>query len=175
MNDYDAIIWILGQENNGSSFDANERAAVRAYLDQGGSLFVSGSEVAADLNERDGQFLSGVLQTQFGGNDSQTYVAEGKDGSIFQGLRAIRFDDGTGSMYKVQTPDILRPAADAEAALVYTGTNAPAAVQYAGNGYKLVYIGFPFETIENERTRTDIMERALRFLLQSASETAQAN
>ena len=44
-----------------------------------------------------------------------------------------------------------------------SGSGLAAAIQYDGN-YKLVYMGFPFETITGESARNDVMERVLEFL-----------
>lgn len=164
LADYDAVVWMLGQENNGSTFDAAERSIVQNYLENGGNIMISGSEAAADLHEHDQAFLRNTLHARLGGDNAEMWKVDGVLNSIFSGLQDISFDDGTGHLYKVQTPDILTPEGEAEPAMIYTGTLSPAAIQYNGK-YRLVYMGFPFESIRTEKDRTEIMGRAIRFLL----------
>jgi hypothetical protein len=51
LDNYDAVMWILGEESTATdTFHATEQAKVAAYLAQGGKLFVSGSEIGFDLD-----------------------------------------------------------------------------------------------------------------------------
>jgi hypothetical protein len=77
----------------------------------------------------------------------------------------VGFDDGSRGLYWVQTPDVLTPfGPGVQAALQYTnaGTGA-AALQYDGSngGGKVVYFGFPFETIADAGRRADYMRDIL--------------
>ena len=50
LNAYNLVIWILGDESTADeTFSSAERTKVAAYLESGGKLFVSGSEVGWDL------------------------------------------------------------------------------------------------------------------------------
>jgi hypothetical protein len=66
----------------------------------------------------------------------------------------------------VDYPDVLTPTNGSIKAISYSGgTGGAAAVQYDGSlgGGKLVYWGFPFETITNSAVRDAYMSDVLRF------------
>ena len=47
--------------------------------------------------------------------------------------------------------------------MTYSAGNASAAVAYKGNDYRTFVMGFPFESIKEEASRTAIMASILRF------------
>jgi hypothetical protein len=100
-------------------------------------------------------------------NNSQSYSFAPVTGAIFAGNDNGTFDNGSRGIYWVQNPDVLTPTGvGAVAALSYTGgLGGTAAVQYDGSagGGKVVYFGFPFETITGVATRTAYMADVLRF------------
>ena len=50
LTDFEAVDWYAGEESSADdSFDETEQSLVAAYLDGGGNLFVSGSEIGWDL------------------------------------------------------------------------------------------------------------------------------
>lgn len=50
LNDYPAVFYLLGDESYlDATFDRDEQVIVKNYLQNGGRLFVSGSEVGYDL------------------------------------------------------------------------------------------------------------------------------
>lgn len=171
LSNYKAVIWILGREKNASTFDAAERALVEKYLAGGGRLFVSGAEIAADLSSQPDAkaFLTGSLHAALRADNAFSHRVDGAPGGIFEGLSGITFDDGTGKVYNVDSPDAITPVGDARTALVYTGANTAepqtAAIQYAGAG-RLVYTAFPFETINDASTRREMMRRIVKFLME---------
>ncbi len=159
LGNYDAVAWILGQENDGSTFDADERELVAAYLDNGGAMFISGSEVAADLAETAPDFLEGVLKTEFVSNDSGIHeVSGGPD-------RNLSIDSTGDHVYPVQTPDVIRRTDGEDGPLVYADGGGPASVLYE-DSYRLILMGFPFEAIQEESARNEMMAEAMSILLQ---------
>ena len=175
LNDYKAVIWILGDESTADeTFSAAEQTLVKNYLENGGNLFVSGSEIAWDLDQdnnssgstpADEQFLHEYLKADYVGDDSGILSVTGVNGTIFEGLS---FNYGTNP-YPEDFPDYLNSfGAGAVVNLKYSATKN-AAIQYVGtfgNGAipgKLVYIAFPFETITGEANRTAVMGRILEF------------
>lgn len=177
LTNYHAAYWILGEESTtNETFSSAEQTLVTAYLNAGGNLFVSGAELAWDLDARgtaaDRAFLTNVLKVAYAADSAGTNRATGSTGGIFNGLGTLSFDDGSGSTYKVDYPDVLSPRGGAVTAMVYgssvAGTNV-AAVQYS-NVYRLVVMGFPFETITSAAARTNVMGRTLAFFGQAANE-----
>ena len=78
------------------------------------------------------------------------------------------FDNGTAGIYVVRYPDVLTPTGpNAVAALSYSGgLPGAAAIQNSDptTGSKVVYLGFPFETITSAAVRESLMFDVLSFL-----------
>ncbi len=167
MNDYSAIFWILGEESsNDESLSSLEQSALIDYLDQGGQLFISGAEIAWDLDHlgtiSDQNFYHNVLMTAYWADDANVYQAESILDSPFSGLGLITFDDGSYHSYDVEYPDVLVPMGLANNCMLYLGMQS--ACTYTDNGiYKVLHLGFPFETIIGTQSRKELMEMTLDF------------
>ena len=185
LDAYDAVIWILGAESTADeTFSTAEQARVQHYLDGGGSLFVSGSEIGWDLDHRgtasDRVFMHNYLKSAYmadaPGNQRDTwYSAEGTADGPFTTFSSIQFDNGTQGTWNVSWPDVLSGINGGEILMRYTGAPSPngAATGYKGSfpgsaagaeGVVLV-MGFPFETIYPAGTRLALMDKILGFLL----------
>jgi hypothetical protein len=177
LTNYAAVVWMLGEESTADeTFSNGEQNRVTAYLNGGGRLFLSGSEVAWDLGRSSGptaadrSFLQTQLHAALGGDtndDASTHAFAPAAGSIFMGDPAGRFDDGLAGIYAVRFPDVLTPVGpNAQAALNYTGgLPGAAAIQNSdtATGSRLVYFGFPFETITSAAVREALMFDVLAF------------
>lgn len=175
LTNYQIVVWSAGQSLT-NTFRAPERNVVTNYLNRGGHLFVSGADIAWDLDRASGPaaadraFLNSALHADLGSDtndNSASYTVTPAAGSIFAGSGSGTFDNGTRGIYWVQNPDALTPVGDgATAALNYVGGNGgAAAIQYDGSmgGGRVVYLGFPFETLTNAATRASFMTNTLRF------------
>jgi N-acetylmuramoyl-L-alanine amidase len=168
---YRAVDWASGEESTRhETFSTLEQQLVGAYLGQGGRLLVSGSEIGWDLEARgsaaDLAFHRDRLGARYLADDAGTYDVGPAPGSIFDGLPAGRFDDGRSGTYDVDFPEVLAPAGpDARPALLYAGGRGTAALQRDDGTSRVVYLGFPLETLVDDRLRAGVMDRALRFLL----------
>ncbi|QDV73591.1 fibronectin type III domain-containing protein [Botrimarina mediterranea] len=166
LDDYDAVVWIGGTESSkDQSLNAAEQSAVAAYLSGGGKLFISGAEIAWDLdNLNNGRsFYNNSLKADYVADDAGTYSAAGAVGSIFEGL-SVQFDDGSAS-FDIAYPDVIAPLGGATTALGYNGgAGGAAAIQYgAVSGQQLVVMGFPFESLTGENNQRDVMARVLDY------------
>ncbi len=165
LNGYQIVDWILGEESApDQTLDATERALLRGFLENGGALFISGTEIGwhLDNQEADPDFYNQYLQADYIGDDAGTYAVTPTVGSIFAGLPSFRFD--APGMYDPDYPDVIAPVRGAQAALAYVGgVGGTAAVQYADGCRRLVYFAFPFETISPDR-RAAVMARVMDFL-----------
>jgi len=173
LGDYAAVLWALGEESTDTeSFSDTEQARVAAYLNAGGQLFVSGSEIAWDLGNRgsttDQAFLQQYLKANFANDDSSVYSVSGVSDTLFDGWW-FAYDDGSRGIYYCDWPDVLTPAAGGAATLVYFETQQVAGIEYegpftaGGPTGRLVYFGFPFETIYDGEVRKDVMGEILDF------------
>ncbi len=193
LNDYSAVIWILGEESTeDETFSEQEQLRVQTYLENGGKLLVTGSEIGWDLvqeaNEQndwdngspnDTAFYQDYLKATYVGDDGGVYSVSGVSGTIFEGLSGITFDDGSHGTYNVDYPDRITSQGGSTVNLSYTGTSYKAGVQYEGlfgSGSiagKLVYLAFPFETIYPSSSRDSIMARVLEFFALPADTVLQ--
>lgn len=168
LGDYALVIWQLGEESSADEpLDATERAAIEAYLAAGGSVVLTGSELAWVLGSQgtadDALFLSDVLHVRYAADDAGTYDVVAEAGELFDGMAALAFDDGGSGGYDADYPDVLEPGDGAAAALRYEGgTGGGAAIVWRdGGAVRLLFLGFPFETVAGEATRAELMARIL--------------
>jgi hypothetical protein len=177
LTSYPIVIWEAGQSLT-NTFRGPERNVLSTFLAFGGSLFVSGAKIAYDLDRASGpdtaerNFLKNQLHADLASDantNAGSYTFTAVAGSIFNGNSNGTIDNGAKGIYWVQTADVLTPyGAGATAAANYSGnTNGAAAIQYDGSagGGKVVYCGFPFETITASARRDAYMADILGFLL----------
>jgi len=165
LDTYALVDWMLGKESApDQTLDVTERNLLTDFLQGDGALFLSGTEVGwhLDLMGADPAFYHDVLRSGYAGDDAGTYQVAPLAGSIFEGLAPFRFD--APGMYDADYADQLIPVNGSVAALAYQGGNGgTAAVQYQDGCRRLVYFGFPFETIWPQQ-RPLVMGRVLDFL-----------
>ncbi len=167
LGNYRAVVWILGQESTADkTFDSTEQTQVTAYLNAGGNLFVTGSEIGYEL---DGQgagqsFYENMLRANYQADNAGTYNVVGS-GGIMADVGAFDFDPASGAAYVVNTPDRIVPQAGATAVLSYAGGNGTAGIQYDSGMYRVVMFGFPFEAISSFSARAAVMQRVLDYVL----------
>ncbi len=175
LSSYAAVDWILGNEGvSDESFSWGEQQVVSEYLDGGGSLLVSGSELGYDLDyagsAADQSFYNGYLKAQFEADDAGVYYAQGVSGSCLAGIPSFPFDDGTHGTYDVAYPDAIVGHGGSTECCTYSGTSWHAGVQYAGVFSKgarqgrLVHLAFPLETVYTGADRDSVMARGLAYL-----------
>ncbi len=163
---YAAVDWMLGNESSrDESFSAGEQSVVNSYLAAGGRLLVTGAEVGWDLghlgSSGDQTFLSQALRASYVADDAGSDTIAPVSGSIFAGLAPFGYGAAQGGAYEVGYPDALAPASGAAAALTYSGTSYTAAVDGAVGAGRVIYFGFPFETIAGANERAQVMTRVL--------------
>ncbi|CAN5456578.1 hypothetical protein BH09SUM1_BH09SUM1_19380 [soil metagenome] len=169
LSGYGNVLWILGEESTANeTFSTAEQTAVTNYVNGGGNFFVSGSEIAWDLDhlgsEGDKSFIGSTLHVTYLGDDAGTYNAAGSAGGIFAG-QSLTFDNGTGGAYDVDSPDQLTTGPGATVAMTYTGgSGGNAAVIYDGTPAlhgKVVVLAFPLEVITTAAARNALMDAVL--------------
>ncbi|MBD3224160.1 MAG: T9SS type A sorting domain-containing protein [Caldithrix sp.] len=171
LDNYPAVFWLLGDESTADeTFNDKEQSLLKSYLQNGGKLFVSGSEVGWDLDHKgassDRTFFADMLKAEYVQDDAGSYTVNGNGGTPFNGLN-LHYDDGSHGIYEEDYPDALKAVHGGQAALSY-GNGKTAAVYFAGsynnaNEAKLFYMGFPFETIYEEAERVQLMRSICGF------------
>jgi hypothetical protein len=177
LNDYDKVIWILGSESTvNDTFNATEQTKVEQFIANGGHLFLSGSNIAWDLDAQNNgdSFVKNTLGASYVVDDAGTYTAVVAAGGIFAGLSSSVFSNGSaysqldGQLYNVTDPDVLAVTAGSVVAMTYSGganAGTTAAIQRRGTGGRgnVVMLAFPFEAMTNATRRTQVMSRVLGF------------
>jgi hypothetical protein len=184
LTDYDAVIWILGEESTANeTFNATEQTKVEQFIAGGGNLFLSGAEIGWDLDRPDGatainptaadrSFYENTLKGNYVSDDAGTYTTTPAAAGIFAGMNDIIFSNGSafssldGQFYNAEFPDVIAPQVGAQVALNYVGgSGGGAAIQVTGTAGRgsIVMFGFPFETITNATRRLNIIDRVFDF------------
>jgi len=184
LANYDIVDWISGEEATANtSFSATEQNRIKTYLEQGGRLFISGSEIGYHLesngSNEDYNFYHNYFKADYISDDAQSYTTFGTANGIFSGITSLGFDNGTQGTYDVDYPDGIKPFGGSVNNLRYDGTDyinrGGAGIQFMGNFGEsnalggIVYLGFGFETIFPESNRDIVMGRVLGFLGTSLS------
>ncbi|MDZ7796069.1 MAG: T9SS type A sorting domain-containing protein [Candidatus Marinimicrobia bacterium] len=178
--DHENVIYILGEESTADeTFSDAEQDSVKTYLRQGGRMFVSGAEIAWDLDHRgstsDKAFCHDFLRMRYlqdaPNNSSGTYYnVETIGDTIFSGLGSFSFDNGSHGTYNVRYPDVFGISGDSRGFLRYRGCSTGfAGVVYEGmfpggsESGKIMITGFPLETVYPAEKRQALMEKFLQF------------
>ncbi len=165
---YSMIDWISGLESTkDETFNKEEQRKIIDFLLKGGSLFLSGAEIAWDLDYKgdadDKKFFNDWIRASYSADSADLNKSIPAGESIFTGINEIIFDDGTHKTYPVKYPDVVNTVNNSKAELLYDQNKGIAATSYAGS-YKIIYFGFPFETIYQESTQNEVMKRIAEFL-----------
>jgi len=162
LMDYLVVDWMCGEDSTeDDSLSLDELTRLGTLLQQGGRLFVTGSEIGWDLVEEgtaeDSALFTELFHAEFLGDDALTNTAELVDGTI------LSFDDSTHGTYSVDYPDLVGSDGYSEPFVFYDGiSDTPAGVIYLqpwGAGAALV--GFPLETVYPHDARVALMEAIL--------------
>ena len=167
LSNYDNVIWETGDEwdqYEPTTISSDEQAALASYLDGGGSLFISGQYLGWALTQAGSgpEFYANYLRASYITEEYANYdilgyagdpVADGWDLVLTGG-------DGAGNN---NGPDIIEPVNDAVAIATHTDTSWVSAIRYSGT-YRLVYLSFPFESIDNEADRDEVMNDIISWL-----------
>jgi hypothetical protein len=182
LKDFTRVFWILGDE---SSFDTTltnaEQNQLKSFLDQGGNLFISGSEIGYDLAANgsipDNFFYRHYLKARYledtpDGLAGSCYTVRPVPYGLFEDIGEISFDDGTQGTINVDYPDVIEAASGGVDVLTYqTGESGIRSAGVAFQGLfpegtltgRLVHLAFPLETVYPLETREAIIERVLQF------------
>ncbi len=190
LNNYRAVDWILGEESTAdTTFTPAEQTKVTSYLQQGGYLFTSGSEIGYDLSlygsTADKQFYNNYLKASFiadaPNNISGTYynsMVSTVTTSIYPTNDTVKFDNGTHGTYNVKYPDVITTINGSLPDMHYTTSSTDyACIHYAGvftggtKVGKLVYMAYPFETIYPSAARDTVMKDILIYFFGEGSFT----
>jgi hypothetical protein len=172
LNKYDILIYFCGDDSRADeSLAAVDQHRLLNYLENGGKLFISGSEIGYDFNATTATELNRyqyLLKAQYVGDISGSNRVLGEPNTVFNGLDFI-YGTMTGmDLYIEDFPDYLHTFGGGESALFYDNLRI-AGIQFTGKygisteDAQLVYLGFTFETIVTPEDRAELMGRVLAY------------
>lgn len=154
LNNYDIVVWFAGDESSADViFTTAEKNAIKSFLDGGGKLILSGSEIAYNYGRTgaaaiDLPFMNGYLKSTYVGDGAISYTpATGIAGTPFQGL-SVPF----GIVYPEDFPDAINAFTGATNILDYSAANMRGGVAYKGlfgSGTEpgaIIFLSFTLET-----------------------------
>ncbi|MGZ4035550.1 MAG: T9SS type A sorting domain-containing protein, partial [Bacteroidia bacterium] len=177
IQDYYAADYILGEESTADeTFSNSEQTIIKQYLQNGGDLFVSGSEIGWDLDHlgstSDKNFYNNYLMASYlldapGGIANSCYT--GKPSGTFYSIDSTQFDNGTYGTYNVSYPDVITAINGSVPDLTYCSGTEVSALHFGGlfpGGAfpgKLVHWAFPFEAVYNISDRNNLMSTIIDY------------
>lgn len=178
------VTTVTGSSDEGrfEVFPREMQDALRRFTSSGGNVLISGAHIATDVWD---QIYPAQTDAEFKAN-SQKFVREvlgykwvrnhaGRKGTAMI-VESTRMGTDEGEIfsfhnetnedcYCVETPDGISPASSRTGStfMRYSDTDISAGVCYEGNGYRTVSLGFPIETIKNEKDIDRIISLTLEF------------
>lgn len=156
------------QRNDGHSlvvyktFSETLQSKLRSYAKSGGRILVSGAYVGSDMTQpHERSFMSDVLKTTFTGTDTNAgnKMVDGL-GLSFDIIRQIN-----DRHFAATSVDRIAACDGRSFAAMRYQDGSTAGVAYDGTDYKSFVMGYPYECINNVRTRQQVMKGLLGFLL----------
>ncbi|MFN0255624.1 N-acetylmuramoyl-L-alanine amidase [Pedobacter ureilyticus] len=154
LSDYDMVLWFTGDDSTADKiFNGTNKTKVKAFLDSGGKLLITGSEIAYSLGrsgagEYDKDFMNNYLKaTYIGDGAAADYPVSGVVGSLFEGTTL-----NPGESYLARFPDNISPFGGATSILKYNTAGLFGGVAYKGTFGSgtvpgaIIYLAFPLET-----------------------------
>ena len=168
LTNYTAVDWFTGEESTvDKSLNAAEVTLLKNYLNGGGNLLLSGSELGWDIGRAaspnvDLDFFNNYLKALYVGDDANSYDFAGTT-NFSNGLSGT-FDNSTNGYYDVDFPDRVDAASGGTIALNYVAGTADGAAIAVNNTYKSLYIAFPLEAVTAAVVRNSLMCNAVAYL-----------
>jgi immune inhibitor A len=179
LSNYPAVIWYTGDRRTDpvsgpdTTLTPSERAAIAAYLAQGGHLWLTGQQVAHMLDIADSSFMHNYLHAAYGGafND---FMARGVEGDVV-GDQTLYVLGGGGGAGNQLDKDLLVPVNGAVPAFSEDANPSNiTGIRYEG-ACKVLFLGWGVEGIGDDvaylfgaQTRSVLIGRAIDWLVYNA-------
>jgi hypothetical protein len=174
LNNYETVFWISGDESTiDETFSHNEQTLIKNYLENGGKLFVSGSEIGWDLSSKGDAADKDFYKNYF----KSTFISDGAGSNFVSGVQNSSMSDCQfyfGQTYEEDYPDEINPVGGSTQCLQYVNGKG-AGNQYAGifgtsdKIGKLIYFAFPLETTADDSAFNKVISNSIDFFTSSIS------
>jgi len=174
---YKMVDLIFGEERTTKSYNRKDftvftpkiMSKIKSITDNNGKMFLSGAYIGTDFVENKmkevEKFAGEVMHYKWRTNFAS------KSGEIFSTDYAKSYFTGqykfnttlNNKIYMVEAPDGIEPVGNnVITAFRYKDTGVSAGIIYNGK-YKIVALGFPFETVLDKDNRFNLMKQIIRF------------
>lgn len=178
LDAYDMVIWFVGDESTANNtFRSSEQGKLAVYLESGGNLLVTGSEIGYDLDRShsnselsDTLFYRHYLKSRYvyDGSSSMSAVL-GNTGTTFENISM-----NIGQVYEEDWPDDIDAINGSHVILNYNQNRNGTTPRNAGVAYsgsfrnssedgKVIYLPFALETVHSLTQRADFMSDVLSY------------
>jgi len=144
LSKYDIVIWFTG-DYRASPISPAEIDVMRAHMDGGGNLFLTGQGIAAQLHGTDSVFLADYLRSVYSKTSGLPILTPASGSQLFTVGDTIVIS-GYGGASNQDYPDLIQPINGSVAEMKYVNETDFGAVTYSGD-YRLVFFSFGFEGI----------------------------
>ncbi len=154
---YTRLVWLTGNDFS-TTLTAAEQTTLADFLDAGGRLFLSGQSIGFDIGAT--SFFSDYLHASFGATDTNTYDLTGLD---FLAGTDVHIQGGDGANNQ-SFPNEISPIGGAVAVMDYPVPYQSGGVAFQNDTYRLVYLSYGFEAIDNAADRNAVMSKTMGWL-----------
>jgi hypothetical protein len=171
LGEYDTVFWSTGGaytylNPDHAPLSAEETAMLRTYLDQGGSLLLTGEASSATLSPQDPLVQSGIGATDVGWADTvqppETVFLSGvADDPVTDGLQ-LTLSRGVSTDARAQSRvNRVVPGTDTTTILTRHDTGACAGTRRATDGRRVIHYPFTLHYVAGDRT--PLLQRSLEW------------
>jgi hypothetical protein len=163
LTQYPVVFWWTGNDSTTTLVPA-DTAAIKAFLDAGNKLFLTGKSIGQDIAPKYPTFYANYLHASFVSPSSGNLFLRGTAGNpVSSRVGDTLILSGSSGANNGTSCDVIAPLGS-DTCFVYRATTTTAAVTYSG-AYKLAYFAFPAEAIGGTAPRyiqrTEIIRRIL--------------
>ncbi len=167
LNDFGAVFWSCGWAF--PTLTVNDRTAIKNYLDNGKNLFLTGQDIGWELCDGNSSnatpdaksFYSNYLHATYIKDDADKYNLSGVSGDTISNGLNLHIAGGDGADNQ-DYPSIIKPYDDKAKAIFNYSASECGAIR-AEAVYKVVYLAFGFEAIDNAADRKTLIERIINW------------
>jgi hypothetical protein len=164
---FDVLVWNAGWAF--PTLDADDKAFLASYLDDGKALFLSGQDIGWELNDPNGNpdpvWYQTYLHATYVRDNSGIWDLNGVAGDPVSDGLVLQITGGTGASNQDFPDEIAAADADATEILYYQGDGCGAVRSLDSvSGARIVYLGFGFEGIADAQDREDLLGAALGWI-----------
>ena len=165
---YFALYWMLGDESTEQeTFNAMEQSYCKQYLENGGKLFVTGSEIGWDLVAKgsadDKTFYTSYLKALYRSDDANGSSVKGAIGPLFS-----KCEFAIGQKFEEDYPDEIDTAGGSALCFRYNNLKG-AGICYSGKfgasiiSGKIIYLAFSLESTASDSGFMSVIDASMEY------------